>query len=59
LRRRGVTWHRVYIGCANARNKGTCGNKRIMRRDDLESLVLDGLQHQLVDPALTEVFCRE
>ena len=54
-----VVWNRMYIGCANARNKGTCDNKATIRRDDLESLVLDGLQHRLMDPALMDVFCAE
>jgi hypothetical protein len=54
-----VTWNRVRIGCANARNKGTCSNRRTMRRDELEAAVLEGLQHRLMDPALMEVFCEE
>jgi site-specific DNA recombinase len=52
-----VTWNRVRIGCANARNKGTCSNKTTMRRDDLEATVLEGLQHRLMDPALMAEFC--
>jgi site-specific DNA recombinase len=54
-----VTWNRMRIGCANARNKGTCTNKRTMRRDDLEAAVFEGLQHRLMDPALMDVFCEE
>jgi site-specific DNA recombinase len=54
-----VTWNRVRVGCANARNKGTCTNKRTMRRDELETTVLEGLQHGLMDPALMDVFCEE
>ena len=49
----------VRVGCANARNKGTCDNRRTLRRDVLEATVLDGLQHHLMDPALTEIFCDE
>ena len=45
------------IGCASARNKGTCSNMLTMRRDDLEALVLDGLEQHMMDPALVEVFC--
>jgi site-specific DNA recombinase len=52
-----VTWNRVRIGCATARNKGTCSNKTTMRRDDLEAAVLEGLQHRLMDPDLMAVFC--
>ena len=54
-----ATWNRLYIGCVNARNKGTCTNKRTMRRDDLETAVLEGLQHRLMDPDLMAVFCEE
>ena len=32
------------IGCANARNKGTCDNRQTIRRDALEATVLEGLQ---------------
>ena len=52
-----VNFNKVYIGCANARNKGTCDNKATMRRDDLESAVLDGLQHRLMEPTRTRIFC--
>ena len=54
-----VIWNQIRIGCANARNKGTCSNKHTIRRDHLEAAVLDGLQHHLMDPELTKVFCRE
>src|SRR5215467_7505985 len=51
--------NKAYIGCANARNKGTCDNKGTMRRDNLETLVLDGLQNRLMEPARTKIFCEE
>jgi site-specific DNA recombinase len=54
-----VTWNKVRVGCANARNKGTCSNKRTMRRDELEATILEGLQHRLMDPALMDEFCEE
>ena len=54
-----VNFNKVYIGCANARNKGTCDNKATMRRDDLETAVLEGLQHRLMEPARTKIFCEE
>lgn len=54
-----VHFNKIYIGCANARNKGTCDNKGTMRRDDLENSVLDGLQHRLMEPARTKIFCEE
>ena len=53
-----VNFNNVRIGCATARNKGTCSNKTTMLRSDLEAMVLDGLQHHLMDPALVDVFCQ-
>jgi site-specific DNA recombinase len=53
-----ATWNRVRLGCVNAR-KGTCINKCTMRRDELETVVLKGLQHRLMDPDLVAVFCEE
>jgi site-specific DNA recombinase len=54
-----VNFNKAYIGCANARNKGTCNNKATMRRDDLETAVLDGLQNRLMEPARIKIFCEE
>ena len=48
-----------HFGCASARNKGTCENKRTIRRDVLEASVLNGLQHHLMDEELLAVFCEE
>ena len=53
-----IYYNKAYVGCATARNKGTCTNKISMRRDDLEALVLEGLEKHLMDPALTEIFCQ-
>jgi site-specific DNA recombinase len=47
------------VGCATARFKGTCDNRRTMRRDVLDAAVLEGLQHHLMDPALCDLFCQE
>ena len=47
------------LGCSTARNKGTCTNRLTIRRDHLESTVLDGLRHHLMDPDLFEEFCDE
>ena len=52
-----ATWNRNTIGCINARNKGTCDNKRTIKREDVEALVLDGLEKHLLDPERTKVFC--
>ena len=46
-------------GCANARNKGTCDNKRTIRRDVLEATVLDGLRSHLMEPELCALFAEE
>src|SRR5262249_18367264 len=54
-----VHFNKGYIGCANARNKGTCHNKGTLRRDDLEKAVLDGLKNRLMEPARTKIFCEE
>ena len=48
-----------HFGCASARNKGTCENKRTIRRDVLEAAVMNGLQHHLMDDELLGVFCEE
>ena len=45
------------IGCSTARNKGTCNNRVNIRRDELESRVLNALRTRLVDPALFATFC--
>ena len=47
------------VGCASARNKGTCDNKRTLRREILEATILEGLHSHLMDPALYEIFCEE
>ncbi|WP_369522100.1 zinc ribbon domain-containing protein, partial [Brucella anthropi] len=36
------------IGCSTARNKGTCDNRVNIRRDELESRVLNALRTRLV-----------
>ena len=47
------------VGCATARNKGTCANRVNIRRDGLEARVLNALRDRLMDPALFAVFCEE
>jgi site-specific DNA recombinase len=49
----------THMGCSNARNKGTCSNKRTMKREDLEHDVLGALKDHLMDDELCEVFCEE
>ncbi len=50
---------RDLVGCATARNKGTCNNRLNIRRDHLEARVLDALRGRLMDPDLFGVFCDE
>jgi site-specific DNA recombinase len=47
------------VGCATARNKGTCNNRKNIRRDQLEARVLNALSHRLMEPALFKEFCEE
>ena len=42
------------LGCATARNKGTCDNRLNIRRDALETSVLSGLRAHLMDPARSQ-----
>ena len=49
----------THMGCSTARNKGTCDNRRTIKRAALEELVLSGLQHHLMDPTLCDVFAKE
>ncbi|WP_271593818.1 recombinase family protein [Bradyrhizobium sp. CCBAU 65884] len=47
------------LGCATARNKGTCNNRLNIRRDALEASVLRGLHTHLMEPELFKEFCQE
>jgi site-specific DNA recombinase len=47
------------LGCATARNKGTCSNRLNIRRDALEASVLSGLRTHLMAPDLYREFCEE
>ena len=49
----------THMGCSTARNKGTCDNRRTVKRESLEALVLDGLKTHLMEPELCEVFAEE
>ncbi len=51
----------AHFGCSTARNKGesVCANRLTIRRDALESTVMDGLRHRLMDPILFKAFARE
>ena len=45
------------IGCSTARNKGTCDNRVNLRRDELESRVLNALRNRMLDPKIFAAFC--
>jgi site-specific DNA recombinase len=47
------------LGCATARDKGTCDNRLNIRRDVLEASVLAGLRTHLMEPGLFKEFCEE
>ena len=47
------------MGCATARNKGTCDNRLNIRRDALEASILNGLRKHLMEPALFQEFGTE
>lgn len=51
----------AHFGCSTARNKGetACANRLTIRRDALETTVMNGLRNRLMDPALFKVFARE
>ena len=46
-------------GCASARNKGTCDNRRTIAREILEAKVLSGLRERLLHPDLIAEFVAE
>src|SRR6185312_1350746 len=46
-------------GCSTARDKGTCGNRRTIKRRDIEAIVLEGLKEQLMAPEAVKEFVAE
>lgn len=44
------------LGCATARNKGTCSNRQNVRLDRLEAQILESLRDQLLAPDLYKAF---
>ena len=48
-----------YMACDHARNQGTCTNKRGIKRDRIEGLVMDTLKTRLMQPHLVEEFIHE
>ena len=48
-----------HYGCSNARNRATCDNRLVIRRDALETSVLEGLKSHLMHPDLVKAFIAE
>ena len=48
-----------HYGCSTARNRGTCANLLIIRRDVVEASVLSGLRTHLMHPDLVKEFIAE
>ena len=46
-------------GCSANRNRGTCDNRKSIKRIDVEDRVLGGLRHQLMAPDLVAEFIAE
>ncbi len=46
-------------GCASARNKGTCDNRRSIDRNELEARVLNGLKDRLLSADLIAAYLKE
>ena len=47
------------LGCAAARNSGTCSNRKTIKRVDVETRVLSGLRDHLLHPDLIQEFIAE
>jgi site-specific DNA recombinase len=50
---------KTHLGCASARNKGTCNNRLGIGREALERTILDALKQHLMHPELFKEFCAE
>ena len=48
-----------HYGCSTARNRGTCANLLVIRRDVVEASVLSGLRTHLMHPDLVKEFIAE
>jgi site-specific DNA recombinase len=51
--------NKVKYGCSAARNRGTCDNRTLIHREEVERRVLDGLRDKLMHPALLAEFIAE
>ena len=48
-----------HYGCASSRNKGTCNNRRMIHREQIEERVLGGLRDKLLHPDIIAAFIDE
>ena len=51
--------NKTKYGCASARNKGTCDNRKLIKRESVEERILSGLRSQLMHPKLLKEFVAE
>ena len=51
--------NKTKYGCASARNKGTCDNRKLIKCDHVEERILSGLKSKLVHPELLKEFVAE
>ena len=51
--------NKTKYGCASSRNKGTCDNRSLIKRDVVEERVWGGLKTKLLDPAMLAEFVAE
>ena len=51
--------NKTKYGCASARNKGTCDNRKLIKREHLEARILSGLKSKLMHPEMLKEFVAE
>ena len=51
--------NKTKYGCASARNKGTCDNRKLIKRDHVEERILNGLKSKLMQPEMLKEFVAE
>ncbi len=51
--------NKTKYGCASARNKGTCDNRKLIKRESVEERILYGLKSKLMHPEMLKEFVVE
>ncbi len=51
--------NKTKYGCASARNKGTCDNRKLIKRESVEERILSGLKSKLMHPEMLKEFVAE